>query len=302
MFMDEVTQKWGFGSGISLFIAAGVSWRLFTSLFQFLGRTGGFEISGRALVLINALIKGNTDLAASAFAVIFITLVIFLAIIWAQSLKVELPLSYDRLRGYNVKWPLAFFYASVIPVILVSALAANVQLFAGMFENWLGHATFLGGLNEFGTPVSGLAFWIGYTDLLSLTLGGGLRNIFLFQGFFHILFYVFFSALFSVLWVKTSGMDAESQAKNIMSSGLQIPGFRKDPRILESVLNRYIMPLTVMGGAAIGLIAAFSNLVGALVGGTAILLLIMIMYQFYQNIAQQHAVDMNPAMKKFMGK
>jgi len=27
----------------------------------------------------------------------------------------------------------------------------------------------------------------------------------------------------------------------------------------------------------------------------------MIMFQFYQNIAQQHEVDMNPAMKKFMG-
>ena len=30
MFMDEVTTKWGFGSGVSLFILAGVAWRLFT--------------------------------------------------------------------------------------------------------------------------------------------------------------------------------------------------------------------------------------------------------------------------------
>ncbi|MEK6831072.1 MAG: preprotein translocase subunit SecY, partial [Nanoarchaeota archaeon] len=28
LFMDEVCQKWGFGSGVSLFIAAGVGWRL----------------------------------------------------------------------------------------------------------------------------------------------------------------------------------------------------------------------------------------------------------------------------------
>ena len=34
-YMDEVTQKWGFGSGVSLFIGAGVSWRLITSAFQF---------------------------------------------------------------------------------------------------------------------------------------------------------------------------------------------------------------------------------------------------------------------------
>ena len=61
------------------------------------------------------------------------------------------------------------------------------------------------------------------------------------------------------------------------------------------------MPLTVMGGLAIGFLASVTNLMGALVSGTAILLVIMIMFQFYQNIAQQHATDMNPAMRKFMG-
>src|SRR3989338_10476596 len=40
VFMDEVVQKWGFESGVSLFIVAGVTWRLFTGLFQFLGPSG----------------------------------------------------------------------------------------------------------------------------------------------------------------------------------------------------------------------------------------------------------------------
>ena len=56
-----------------------------------------------------------------------------------------------------------------------------------------------------------------------------------------------------------------------------------------------------MGGAAVGILASVANLFGALVGGTAILLVIMIFYQLYQNIAQQHAVDMNPALKGFFG-
>ena len=60
------------------------------------------------------------------------------------------------------------------------------------------------------------------------------------------------------------------------------------------------MPLTVMGGIAIGLLASVSDVLGTITGGTALLLGIMIMFQFYQNIAQQHAVDMHPAMKKFM--
>jgi len=300
VFMDEVTQKWGFGSGVSLFIAAGIGWRLFSGLFQFVGRTGGIEYSGKVLVFVDSLMKGNTTMAMSALSVILVTAVIFLFIVWTQSLKVEIPLSYDRLRGYNVKWPLAFFYASVLPVILVSALSANIQLFAGLLENWLGHATFLGGFSQ-GQPISGLAYWMGYNNILDLALKGGLQMTFVYQGIVHILFYAVFATIFSVFWVKTSGMDAESQAKNIMASGLQIPGFRKDERVLESVLSRYVMPLTIMGGAAIGLIAAISDLVGALVGGTAVLLLVMTLYQFYQSIAQQHALDMNPAMKKFMG-
>jgi preprotein translocase subunit SecY len=56
-----------------------------------------------------------------------------------------------------------------------------------------------------------------------------------------------------------------------------------------------------MGGLAIGFLASITNLAGALVSGTAILLVVMIMFQFYQNIAQQHMNDMNPAFRKFMG-
>ena len=56
-----------------------------------------------------------------------------------------------------------------------------------------------------------------------------------------------------------------------------------------------------MGGASIGLLAAATDLLGALVSGTSALLVIMIMFQLYQNIAQQHSSDMNPAFRKFMG-
>jgi preprotein translocase subunit SecY len=109
------------------------------------------------------------------------------------------------------------------------------------------------------------------------------------------------STVFAAFWVKTAGMDSKAQAEKIASSGLQVSGFRQDTRILETILDRYIMPLTIMGGAAIGLLAAFTDLLGALVRGTAILLVIMIMFQMYQNIAQQHQTDMNPMMRKFMG-
>src|SRR3990170_70952 len=142
-YMDELTQKWGFGSGVSLFIAAGVSWRLITSAFQFIDQQGrncllGFKTipcSGKVLVLIQSVINQYPVELLSAAAAIIATVLVFLAVVWAQSLKVEIPLSFGRIRGYGVKWPLSFFYASVIPVILTAALIANIQLFGGIVEN-----------------------------------------------------------------------------------------------------------------------------------------------------------------------
>jgi len=327
-YMNEVTEKWGFGSGVSLFIAGGVSWRLITSAFQFVNQQGrnclfdfaGTACPGRVLSLFQFLIGEFIPREFfSALAAIVATVIVFLIVVWAQSLKVEIPLSFGKVRGYGVKWPLSFFYASVIPVILTAALAANVALFGGMLGNAAApcvldatsaacsgvakFASYFGFLGTFvqGQPVSGLAFWVGSTNIIDLFIRGGFSSILIFQSIGHILFFVFFSTIFSIFWVKTSGMDSKSQAKNIAASGLQVAGFRQDIRVLESILDRYILPLTVMGGAAIGLLSASTDLLGALVGGTAILLVIMIMFQFYQNIAQQHSMDMNPALRKFMG-
>jgi len=323
-YMDQVTQKWGFGSGVSLFIGAGVSWRIITGGFQFVDQQGqnclldfkNIPCSGKVLVLVQSIINKYPVEFLSALAAILSTIIIFLIVVWAQSLKVEIPLAFGKIRGYTTKWPLSFFYASVIPVILTAALIANIQLFGGLIENaasacsggascsglasFLSHFTFLGHFVS-GRAVSGLAFWMGSTNILDLLIKGGFLYSYLLQGLTHILFFVVFSTLFSVFWVKTSGMGAEKQAHNIAASGLQVAGFRQDERIIESILNRYVMPLTVMGGAAIGLLAATTDLLGALVSGTSILLVIMIMFQFYQSIAKQHETDMNPAFRKFIG-
>jgi len=307
-YMDDLMQKWGFGSGVSLFIGAGVSWRLITSAFQFVNQQGrnclldfkDTPCAGKFLVMIQSLINRYPLEFLSAAAAITATILIFLLVVWAQSLKVEVPLSFGRLRGYSIKQPLSFFYASVIPVIFTAALISTTQLFGGLLENWLGHATFLGHFIE-GQAVSGLAFWMGSTNLLELIIRGGFLPIYLLQGLTHMLFFMLFSTVFAVFWVNTSGMDSKSLAKKFSSSGLHIAGFRQDVRILESILDRYVMPLTVMGGLAIGFLAAITDLLGALVSGTAILLVIMIMFDFYKKIAEQHVGDMNPAFTKFMG-
>ncbi len=305
MFMDEVIQKWGFGSGISLFIAAGVSAEIIIRAFSPLTTAGTFAFGsgqaavGKVWVLIQSLSGGNPTGAILALTAILATIIVFCLSVYGQAMKVEIPLSFGRIRGHGIRWPLNFIYTSNIPVILIAALLANIQLWARLMEKWgyplLG--TFSG-----NTPASGLVLWIASPNLVEKIVTGAI----VLPDFFHSLVYVVImicgAVVFSIFWVQTAGMDAKSQAKQMLASGLQIPGFRRDQRVLESILNRYIFPLTVMGGALVGFLAASADLMGALSNGTGILLAVMIIYKLYEEIANQHMMDMYPALRKMMGK
>jgi len=305
MLMDEVVSKWGFGSGVSLFIVAGVAVQLFTQAFGFIGLNNTIQPVGKVPVLITAIINADTIAAAGAFAAIATTILIFMIVVYTQSIKVEIPLSFGRIRGFSIRWPLAFFYTSNIPVILAAALHANIQLFATLMEKWSHHPTWLGSFSN-GIPVSGLSFWISAPPaglLQHIIKGqGSFQTVMIWQSLVYMLFMVVVSVIFAVFWVNTSGQDAKSVSNQIMASGLQVPGFRRDPRVVEAILSRYIMPLTIMGGAAVGLLAALADITGALVRGTSILLAVMIIYKLYEDIAQQHAMDANPIVRKFIQK
>ncbi|MAG38748.1 preprotein translocase subunit SecY [Candidatus Woesearchaeota archaeon] len=300
MFMDEVVSKWGFGSGISLFIAAGVSQSIFIRIFNPLSSPQNPSISAGALpALFQSLSRGDPQTAAIMLSAIIATILVFMVVVFTQSMKVEIPLSFGRVRGHGMRWPLNFFYTSNIPVILTAALVANVQLFARLLYNW--GFPILGRFSG-NNPVSGLASWLFAPNIVQSIITGSFSISMLGQAIVYLLFFMGGAVMFSYFWVQTAGLDARSQAKQIMSSGLHIPGFRKDQRVLERLLQRYIGPLTIMGGMAVGLLAATADLTGAFGSGTGILLTVMIVYRLYEEIAQQHMMDMNPMMRRFMGK
>jgi len=307
LFMDEIVSKWGFGSGIGLFIAAGVSKSIFVQAFNWLpGPTGlaGVTYSAGAIpALFQSLAAGDPTTAGIMIATLVSTVVIFAIAVYAQAMKVEIPLSFGMVRGHGVRWPLSFIYTSVIPVILVSALIANFQLLGRFLQN-VG-TPFLGRFSDItGQPVSGFVYWLQGPNIVrtiieqhSLFIGGAPYM----QALVYLTFLMLGAMVFSMFWVQTAGMDARSQAKNMMASGLQIPGFRRDERVLERLLNRYIWPLTVMGGLAIGFLSGFADITGTLSSGTGILLAVMIIYRLYEEISRQHMMDMNPMMRRFIG-
>jgi len=256
--------------------------------FRWLRTTGGEYYDGALLAIFQALSKGDVAVVLSNSLRIIFTLVVFAASVFLQALKIEIPLAPGRVRGFAIRWPLNFIYTSNIPVILTATLLANVSMVLGLIGRFTNQA-----LDQFSVYFSG-------PNVVGALINNSFTTMLLIAALTYLVLMVGGSILFSLFWVKTSGMDPKSQANQILSSGLQIPGFRRDSKILERMLSRYIWPLTVMGGASVGLLAALADMTNALSRGTGILLSVMIVYKLYEDITKQHLNEMNPAVRKFI--
>jgi len=111
------------------------------------------------------------------------------------------------------------------------------------------------------------------------------------------------SILFAKFWIETTDMGPSAVARQIQSSGMQIPGFRRDPRVLRKVLERYIPVVTIIGGAAVGALAGFADLIGTVgrASGTGLLLTVGIIIRMYEDIAKEQAMEMHPVLRGFFG-
>ncbi|MDD5417355.1 MAG: preprotein translocase subunit SecY [Candidatus Nanoarchaeia archaeon] len=301
MALDELMSKWGFMSGISLFIAAGVARRIFISLFSPRAdpySAFGFKV-GQVFKIFGLIQTGYPADAAMALIPVVATIAVFAVSIYLQSIKVEIPLSFGRVRGFGIRWPLSFIYTSNIPVILVSAFIASLQFAGVMFDNMgfplLGHFETINGQQ---TAVSGLVKYVRAPNIRDMIVAPNMEQ--LYSLLTYTAFMLIGAVIFSVLWINVGGQDAKTVAEQITSSGLFIPGFRSDPRIIERILKRYIMPLTIMGGLSVGIIAVIADIFGAFGHGTGILLTVMIVYKLYEAMKQHDPMEMPEAVRKFM--
>ncbi len=293
LYLDEVITKWGIGSGVSLFIAAGVSKVIFVGLFSPFGEVP----AGAIPQILLGFSTANFTMIGIAMTTILATLGIFAICLYVQSIKVEIPLALSQLRGFGRRWPLNFFYTSNLPVILAAAFMINVTMMGAMLDSK--DIGILGEYDENGHAVSGLGYYLSapYNVLQNALFGLGpvdpLRIV------TYVAFLSVLCVVFALFWVETANMGPAAVADQISGVGMQIPGFRKDKRVLVKVLSKYIYPLTVMGGIAVGLLAALADITGALGTGTGILLTVMILHNFYERLSTQYMEDMNPAMRKF---
>ncbi|MGA3192096.1 MAG: preprotein translocase subunit SecY [Candidatus Bathyarchaeia archaeon] len=331
LLMDELVQKgWGFGSGISLFIMAGVAQRIFWQSFSpapAIGQTGayGFFVQlGESLSsgqsLSNLWLRQYVDttgkvVSSNPTLLGFIaTVIAFLIIIYMEGVRVELPLSYAGYKGYRSRYPIKLLYVSNLPVIFASALFANVYFFSQLFWS-MNHQ-----------PVPGANPWLdilcqftvvqpptGSTAQPTITPSGGIVYYVLAPtsftsvmqdpwkalGYLGIL--IAFCVIFSLTWLEVGGLGPSTVAQQLVDAGMQIPGYRRSGKAIESILKRYIPAVTVLGGIAVGLVAGLTDFFGVFGSGIGILLSVGIIYQYYESLMQERAAEMYPAFRRIFG-
>ena len=340
--MDESVSKWGIGSGISLFIAAGVSQAIFTGTLNWEpAPDSGSEVPAGTIPMIIWYLKNSStaDLSNGGYEAMLLsppnpivavlgTLAVFFIVVYVESSRIELPLAHGKVRGARGRYPIRLIYASNIPVILMAALLANVNMFALLFWSHPGMSTWplLGRnwmLGAFDTsdgsnpvPTMGLAYYVnriaGLQDWFLPLVSPDKYGAYMgghepWQLVAHIVVYmsimVLGSIVFAKFWIETTNMGPESVAKQIQGSGMQIPGFRRDPRIVEKVLERYIPTVTVFSGAMVGFLAAGADMIGTVgqSSGTGVLLTVGIMIRMYEQIGKEQMMEMHPVLRSFFG-
>ena len=233
------------------------------------------------------------------------TIVIFLIIIYMEGVRVEIPISYARYRGFRSRYPIKLLYVSNLPVIFTSALFANIYFISQLVwsnfnrENTHFWLNLIGKyeVEEWGLrPIGGLVYYITSPNGLTGVIKDPIRAI------AYLILMVTFCALFSLTWLEVGGMDPKTVARQLVSAGLQIPGFRRSSKPIEILLGRYIPTVTLLGGILIGLLAAVSDFLGAFGTGTGILLSVGIVDQYYQALVQEQITELYPGLRRLLGR
>jgi len=306
LYLDEVVSKYGVGSGIGLFIACGVAGSFFWRLFAPPMETAHGMVRGRMWDLLGYLMSGQFTFALPILASIIFVILIFLAVVFVEGIRVNIPLIIGT-RGFGGKFPVKFLYVSNMPVILTMALYANVQIWANFMQNTPLMGQIFSFLSWITQPprISGMIYLEGLIVALLNPAAVSLQTI-LFETV-HALAYLLcltvLCVLFGILWIELANQGPEQVAKQLQQSGLAIPGFRRDPRVIKNVLDRYIPPITVLGSAFVGLLAGISALSsGALVSGIGILLTVGIIYRFYEELAKEQVFASSALFRKVIGR
>jgi preprotein translocase SecY subunit len=310
MFLDELVQKgWGLGSGISIFIMAGVAQQILWSLFSPLPAGDGSMVGlipyiGQAIThgdLSGVLFRHNNLPSILSMS---LTGGFLLILVYTQGMKVEIPIVSTKYRGFSATYPIKLMYVSNIPVILASALTANAVFMGQMMWanlNPRNNNLLFNILGQFdptspSTPIGGIIYYITPPRGFTLAVLDPTRAI------VYIFFMIGIVIVFGRLWVELGGLSPKSAAKSLLDADVQVPGFRKSNQPIEALLNRYIPSVTIIGSAILGTLAGTADVLGVVGGGTGILLMVDILINYYQQLIREQVEVVMPRLGALLGR
>jgi preprotein translocase subunit SecY len=310
MFMDELIQKgWGLGSGISLFIMAGVAQQILWSLFSPLPAGDGGMIGIIPYVVESAFAGdlGNVLFRSNQLPSIFglcLTAGIILILVFTQGMKIEIPIVSTKYRGFQAVYPIKLMYVSNIPVILASALTANaVFVFQTIWANFnpRNNNFFVNFIAQFdptspSTPIGGLIYYVTPPRGLDVAALDPMRAV------GYVLFMIGIVVVFGKLWVELGGLSPKSAAQNLLDADVQIPGFRRSNAPVEALLNKYIPSVTLIGSMILGLLAGVSDVLGVFGSGIGVLLMVDIMINYYTQLVREQVEVVMPRLGAILGR
>ncbi len=328
MMLDELVQKgYGLGSGISLFIAASVSFQVVRGSLNLtdvnvVGGCPGVASctykEGALIFFFQSIARNNVFLglwhpqitSSPDMFNLFATVLVFGMVIYFETMKIEIPVQHSEYK-MPARYPIKFMYVSNIPVILVAALFANVYLVSRLMNNTWGQDQGLMGTlarltGVWGTdpnnpsstqqiPLGGLAAFT--------TAPRGLLDVYYHpdKAIVYAILMIVFSTIFAMIWVETAGMSSRDVAQQLIGADMQIPGFRRNIHSIEKYLDNYIPYAAFLGGVTVGILAAFADFLGAIGSGTGILLTTGIIRQYYEILAKERISEINPAVAGLLG-
>jgi len=310
ILFDEMLQKgWGLGSGVSLFILAGVAeevvWGAFSPAPAPQGGYWGSIVQlvssiGSGTLLYTIVRRNAPDLVGTIASFVLLFILIYL-----EGVRIEIPVTYQRARGLKSRVPLKFIYVSNVPVLFASIFYSDLVFFSRILwmkfnpdnSNILLNIIGTYNVTEGGQPVptGGLVYYMTPPRGLFSIFGDSIRVL------TYSVMLIILSVVFGVMWVEISGMDPRTQAEQMIKSGLDVPGMRRSIKILEKMLSKYIYPLTVLSSLIVAIIAVLADILGALGTGMGLLLAVGIVYQYYGMISYERALEAYPLLKRLVG-
>ena len=301
LYLDEMLQKgYGIGSGTSLFIATNICETIFWKAFSpvTIKTENGIEFEGAIIALFHFLLTKPNKVTALYLAFyrqnlanlhnILATVFIFCVVIYFQGFQVNLKLINKQYRGANSTYPIKLFYLSNTPIILQTALVSNLHILSNLLYKKFKQFSFIRLLGVWkASPHSGqdeLVGGLAYYFLPPNSITEIITNPTHF--FVYLTFITVTCALFSKLWLELSGRSSKDILKSFHDNNMTVAGLNRDTAVIK-YLNRNIPIAAVLGGVFIALLTVFSDMIGTIGSGTGILLVVNIVYGFYESFKKE---------------